>query len=147
MEFYTKAFFVALAAVVAYGMTLVLQPFAGSMAWAIFLAFLLFPLHRWLTRKFRGKAGMSAGVITGLTPFALLTPLTFLAFEFINQARALVQFVRGSDFKLDGSILIRHGLRILRLVVVGGKGKRNQDRRPAGSFDFRDSRRTRATDD
>ena len=107
MEFYTKAFFVALAAVVAYGMTLVLQPFAGSMAWAIFLAFLLFPLHRWLTRKFRGKAGMSAGVITGLTPFALLTPLTFLAFEFINQARALVQFVRGSDFKLDGSILIR----------------------------------------
>jgi predicted PurR-regulated permease PerM len=77
------------------------------MAWAIFLAFLLFPLHRWLTRRFRGKAGMSAGVITGLTPFALLTPLTLLAFEFVDQARALVQFVRGSDFKLDGSILLR----------------------------------------
>ncbi len=39
----------------AYGLALVLQPFAGSMAWAIFLAFLLYPLHRWLTRKARGK--------------------------------------------------------------------------------------------
>ena len=50
---------------------------------------------------------MSAGLITGLTPFALLTPLTLLAFEFVDQARALVQYVRGSDFKLDGSILLR----------------------------------------
>ena len=41
MEFYTKAFFVALAVVVGYGMLLILQPFAGAMAWAIFLAFLL----------------------------------------------------------------------------------------------------------
>ena len=93
MEFYTKAFFVALAVLVGYGMLLVLQPFAGSMAWAIFLAFLLFPLHRWLTRKLRGKPGVSAGIITGLTPFALLTPLTLLAFEFVDQARALVHYV------------------------------------------------------
>ncbi|HEU5136851.1 MAG TPA: AI-2E family transporter [Steroidobacteraceae bacterium] len=107
MEFYSKAFFVALAVLVAYGMLLVLQPFAGAMAWAIFLAFLLHPLHRWLTRKLRGKPGTSAGLITGLTPFALLTPLILLAFEFADQARALVQYVRGSNFKLDGSTLLR----------------------------------------
>jgi len=107
MEFYTKAFFVVLAALVAYGMVLVLQPFAGSMAWAIFLAFMLYPSHRWLTRKLRGKSGVSAGLITGLTPFALLTPLTFLALQFVDQARALVHYVRGSDFKLDGSILMQ----------------------------------------
>ena len=63
MEFYTKAFFVALTALVAYGMLLVLTPFAGSMAWAIFLAFMLFPLHRWMTRKLGGRAGTSAGII------------------------------------------------------------------------------------
>jgi predicted PurR-regulated permease PerM len=77
------------------------------MAWAIFLAFLLIPLHRWLTRKLRGKEGVSAGLITGLTPFALLTPLTLLGFQFVDQARGLVQYVRGSNFKLDGSILMR----------------------------------------
>ena len=105
MEFYTKAFFVALAALVGYGLLLVLQPFAGSMAWAIFLAFLLYPVHLWLTRKLRGRAGYSAGILTGLTPFALLTPLTFLGIVFANQARALVEYIQQSNFRLDGSTL------------------------------------------
>ena len=74
MEFYTKAFFVGLAICVGYLLLLVLQPFAGSMAWAIFLAFILLPLHGWLTRKLKDRPGTSAGLITGLTPFALLTP-------------------------------------------------------------------------
>ena len=38
MEFYTKAFFVGLAILVGYLLMLVLQPFAGSMAWAIFVS-------------------------------------------------------------------------------------------------------------
>jgi hypothetical protein len=37
VEFYQKAFFIVLAALVGYGLLLVIQPFAGSMAWAIFL--------------------------------------------------------------------------------------------------------------
>ena len=59
MEFYTKAFFVALAILVGYVLLLVLQPFAGSMAWAIFLAFILYPLHRWLTRKLGNRPGLA----------------------------------------------------------------------------------------
>jgi predicted PurR-regulated permease PerM len=105
VEFYTKAFFVALAALVAYGLLLVLTPFAGSMTWAIFLAFMLYPLHLWMTRKFRGRAGLSAGIITGLTPFALLTPLTLLGIEFVRQARALMDFVRDKNFQLDENML------------------------------------------
>ncbi|HEV7607104.1 MAG TPA: AI-2E family transporter [Steroidobacteraceae bacterium] len=105
MEFYTKAFFVVLAALVAYGLLMVLQPFAGSMAWAIFLAFLLYPAHVWLTRKFGNRAGWSAGLLTGLTPFALLIPLTFLGSVFASQARALVAFIQEKDFKLDGTTL------------------------------------------
>jgi len=105
MEFYQKAFFVVLAAVVAYGLLLVLQPFAGSLTWAIFLAFILHPVHRWLTRKFRGRAGASAGLLTALTPFALLIPLTFLAIVFANQAKALVAYIKESDFHFDGAML------------------------------------------
>jgi len=106
VEFYTKAFFVVLAAFVGYFLLRVLQPFAGALTWAIFLAFLLVPSHTWLTRKLRGRASWSAGIITGLTPFALLTPLAFLALTFANQARALVAFVQHSDFRLDGSTLV-----------------------------------------
>lgn len=107
VEFYTKAFFVALAVFVGYLLLLVLTPFAGSMAWAVFLAFILHPLHHWLTRKLKGRAGYSAGILTGLTPFVLLTPLTFLGITFANQARALVEYLRNKDLRLDGSMLLR----------------------------------------
>ena len=80
MEFYQKAFFVVLTALVAYGLLLVFQPFAGSLTWAIFLAFILHPVHRWMTRKLGGRAGVSAGILTALTPFALLVPLAFLGY-------------------------------------------------------------------
>jgi len=107
VEFYTKAFFVALAVFVGYLLLLVLQPFAGSMAWAIFLAFILQPFHRWLTRKLGNRPGTSAGLITGLTPFALLTPLTLLGLAFANQARSLVAYLQTRDFRLDGSLLLQ----------------------------------------
>jgi predicted PurR-regulated permease PerM len=106
MEFYQKAFFVALALLIGYGLLLVLQPFAGSMAWAIFLAFILHPLHTWLTRKLHGRAGWSAGILTALAPFALLVPLALLGATFARQARALVVYIQQSEFRLDGSTLM-----------------------------------------
>jgi predicted PurR-regulated permease PerM len=105
MEFYQKAFFVVLAALVGYGLLLVLQPFAGALTWAIFLAFILHPAHRWLIRKFQGREGISAGLLTALTPFALLIPLTFLGITFANQARALVAYIKESNFHFDGTTL------------------------------------------
>jgi predicted PurR-regulated permease PerM len=115
VEFYTKAFFVGLAVFVGYLLLLVLQPFAGSMAWAIFLAFILFPLHSWLTRKLKNRPGTSAGIITGLTPFALLTPLTLLGVSFANQARALVDFLRSRNLHWDGTLLME----IEKYPVIG----------------------------
>ncbi len=103
MEFYTKAFFVALAALVLYGLLQIAHPFAGAMAWGAFLAFLLYPLHRWLTRRLKGRSGWSAGILTGLTPFALMIPLTFLVIAFGKQAQALVSYIQNSNFRLDGS--------------------------------------------
>jgi predicted PurR-regulated permease PerM len=105
VEFYSKAFFIALAAAVLYGLLLVLQPFAGSMAWAIFLAFLLAPLHGWLTRKLKGRGGWAAGILTTLTPFVLLVPLSFLALAFVDQAKGLIHYIQNSSFRLDGSTL------------------------------------------
>jgi predicted PurR-regulated permease PerM len=107
VEFYTKVFFVVLAALVAYLLLLVLQPFAGSMAWAIFLAFILAPLHNWLTRKLGNRGGAAAGIITGLSPFALLIPVTLIGVSFANQARALVGYLQDRKLHLDGSILLQ----------------------------------------
>jgi predicted PurR-regulated permease PerM len=105
MEFYQKAFFVVLAALVGYGLLLVFQPFAGSLTWAIFLAFILYPAHRWLTRKFGGRSGYSAGVLTAITPFVLLVPLAFLGVVFANQAKALIAYIKESKLHFDGATL------------------------------------------
>jgi len=107
VEFYTKAFFVVLAALIGYFLLLVLQPIGGALAWAIFLAFILYPVHIWLTRKLKGRATASAGILTGLTPFAILTPLAFLGVVFANQARALIAFVQEKDFHFDASLMAR----------------------------------------
>ena len=115
MEFYKKAFFVGLTILVGYLLLLVVQPFAGSMAWAAFLAFILLPLHSWLTRKLKNRPGTSAGIITGLTPFALLTPLTLLGVAFANQARALIDYLRSRDLHWDSTML----LEIEKYPVIG----------------------------
>jgi len=107
VEFYTKAFFVGVAILIGYILVLVLQPFAGSMAWAVFLAFILKPLHRWLTRKLGNRPGYSAGIITSLTPFVLLIPLTGLGVSFANQARGLIGYLQDRNLHLDGSILLQ----------------------------------------
>jgi predicted PurR-regulated permease PerM len=107
VEFYTKAFFVVLAAFVGYFLLLVLQPISGALAWAMFLAFILYPAHLWLTRRLKGRAGWSAGILTGVTPFAILTPLAFLGIVFANQARALIAFVQEKDLHFDATLLAR----------------------------------------
>src|SRR4030095_395770 len=77
------------------------------MAWAIFLAFILSPLQTWLTRKLSNRAGTAAGIITGLSPFALLLPLTLIGVACANQARGLVNFLQDRKLHLDGSILLQ----------------------------------------
>jgi predicted PurR-regulated permease PerM len=134
VEFYTKAFFVALAIFVGYGLMLILQPFAGSMAWAIFLAFILAPLHRWLTRKLRNQPGYSAGIITGLSPFVLLIPLTGLGISFANQARALISYLQDRKLRLDGSLL----LQLEQYPVIGPVARLAREELSVSAADLQD---------
>jgi predicted PurR-regulated permease PerM len=91
---------VVLAILAAVG--LILAPVRGAIAWAAFLAFLLLPLQRALTRRLGGRAYLAAGVLTGLAPFVLLVPLALLGLEFAQQVSALVTPLQGgSVFSLE----------------------------------------------
>jgi predicted PurR-regulated permease PerM len=54
------------------------------------LAFLLNPLHERLTTNFKGRASLSAGILTGLTPFFVMAPLAFLGVAFAQQVGRLL---------------------------------------------------------
>ncbi|GAC1331717.1 MAG: hypothetical protein NVSMB15_06370 [Steroidobacteraceae bacterium] len=99
-SFYPRVFALVVAAVLGYALTLIFVPFLGPMAWAGFLAFLLYPLNLRLRRRSLRK-GVAAGVLTFLAPITILLPLSALSIDFVAQISALMQKVQKSAAELD----------------------------------------------
>lgn len=100
-SFYQRVFALSVAAILAYAVLRISLPFADSLAWAAFLAFLLFPLNLRLRRAFRGRVGIAAGVLTILAPIVVLLPLGALSVEFVAQISALLRKLQTEAAGLD----------------------------------------------
>jgi predicted PurR-regulated permease PerM len=96
--FYRRTFLLATTAILAYLLLAVLAPLKGALGWAVVLAFLLHPLHERLSRRLKGRSVLSAGIITGLTPFLVLAPLSVLGVVFAGQVGNLIGYLRGQSF-------------------------------------------------
>jgi predicted PurR-regulated permease PerM len=94
-NFYRRCFQIAIAALLGYALFKMLDPLLRTVTWAVVLAFSLYPLHEWLTRKLRGRSALSASIITALTPFFVVAPLAVLGVAFAGQVARLVTYVRG----------------------------------------------------
>jgi predicted PurR-regulated permease PerM len=99
-SFYPRIFALVVAAVLGYALVLIFAPFIGPMAWAAFLAFLLYPVNQRLRRRFSG-GGIAAGVLTLLAPIVILLPLSALSIDFVAQISALMQKLQKSAAELD----------------------------------------------
>jgi predicted PurR-regulated permease PerM len=93
-RFYRRCFLIGTVLVLGYLLLQFLEPFWAPLGWAAILAFLLHPLHLWLTRKLRGRAGYSAGIITGLTPFLIIGPIVSFGIVFARQVALLIDYLR-----------------------------------------------------
>jgi predicted PurR-regulated permease PerM len=92
--FYSRTFALLTLALLAYLLFQILQPFFAPIAWALFIAFLVYPLHRWLTGRLRGRAGWSAALLTAATVVILVGPLTALGAAFASQAAELLRYAQ-----------------------------------------------------
>ena len=99
-SFYPRIFALVVAAALGYALILIFIPFIAPMAWAAFLAFLLYPLNQRLRRRFSG-GGIAAGVLTLLAPIVILLPLSALSIDFVAQISALMQKLQKSAAELD----------------------------------------------
>jgi predicted PurR-regulated permease PerM len=99
-SFYPRIFALVVAAILGYALILIFAPFIGPMAWAAFLAFLLYPLNLRLRRRLSGS-GIAAGVLTLLAPIVILLPLSAISIDFVAQASALMQKLQKSAAELD----------------------------------------------
>ncbi len=95
-RFYARSF--ALAATIALGIAFyrIIEPFLGPITWAIFLAFLLHPLHIRLTKRLKGRRHISAFALTILTLVVFLGPLTALSAAFASQVGQLLQYAQNT---------------------------------------------------
>jgi predicted PurR-regulated permease PerM len=100
-SFYPRVFALVVAAVLGYALFRVIEPFALSMTWAAFLAFLMFPLSLRLRRRLRGSKSLTSALLTVLAPIVILMPLSALSFEFAAQISALLKGVQKSAADMD----------------------------------------------
>lgn len=105
MDLYTKGFVIVVAALFALALYWMLAPLWGAFAWGICLAFLLAPLHRWLMRRLKGRAGLSAGIITVLVPAVLAGPVVSFGLAFTNQVTDLLARLQKQPLRFDAGLL------------------------------------------
>lgn len=106
-RFYTRCFVIGAIVVLGWLLVQFLEPFWAPLGWAAILAFLLYPLHKKLTKKLRNKAGYSAGIITGLTPFFIILPIVGFGIVFAQQVTLLIEYLRERQFGDYHAILSR----------------------------------------
>ncbi|GAC1453425.1 MAG: AI-2E family transporter [Steroidobacteraceae bacterium] len=114
--FYRRCFQLAAAALLGYLLFEVVRPLRGMLGWAVVLAFILHPLHERLTRRLKGRRALSAGILTGLTPFFVLAPLAVLGVVFAGQVARAVEYLRAHTF-LSYPELVE---RLAGLPLIGG---------------------------
>jgi predicted PurR-regulated permease PerM len=93
-RFYARSFALAVTAGLGVAFYRIIEPFLGPLTWAIFLAFLVYPLHVRLTRKLRGRAQLSAFALTAFVLILFVGPLTALSAAFAAQVGELLEFAQ-----------------------------------------------------
>jgi predicted PurR-regulated permease PerM len=101
-SFYRRTFVLVTVVVLGWALFATLGPLWSTIGWAAVLAFLLTPLHERLTARLKGRASLSAGILTCLTPFFVIAPLAFVGTVFARQVASLLTNLSQSNLSYDG---------------------------------------------
>jgi predicted PurR-regulated permease PerM len=127
-SFYRRTFFIATLVILGWALLSILQPLWTALGWAAVLAFLLNPLHERLTAKFKGRAPLSAGILTGLTPFFVMAPIAFLGVVFARQVANILSDMSKSTLTYPDLLE-----RLDTIPVIGGAVRWMRDTAPVSA--------------
>jgi predicted PurR-regulated permease PerM len=120
-SFYRQIFVVVTVAILGWALWSIFEPLWTTIGWAAVLAFLLHPLHERLTTRFKGRASLSAGLLTALTPFFVMAPIAFLGVVFARQVANILSNMSKSTLtypdilaRLDTTPVIGSAVRWIR---------------------------------
>jgi predicted PurR-regulated permease PerM len=89
-RFSLRAFSVLFTLLLLYLLWLIFRPFVSPILWATLLAFMLFPANAALRRRFHGRRGSAALVLTLAVFLGVVLPMIFLGMLFAKQAGDLL---------------------------------------------------------
>jgi predicted PurR-regulated permease PerM len=115
-RFYRRCFLIGTVIVLGWVLAQFLEPFWAPLGWAAILAFLLYPLHIWLSKKLGGRIGYSAGILTGLTPFLIIAPLVSFGVVFARQVALLIDYLRERQLATSYPALLE---KVEQVPIVG----------------------------
>lgn len=96
IELQRKVFlFLLLAVTLAFGW--ILLPFYGAVFWAVILALLFAPLHRWLLQRMPGRRNLAALAALGVCLVIAILPVTLIAVSLVQEASSIFQRAREGD--------------------------------------------------
>jgi predicted PurR-regulated permease PerM len=88
--FASRIFGLVFVGLLAYALVLILKPFLGPALWAFLIAFLLFPLNRWLRARMRGRKGLAALTLTAAVILGIVIPASIVSIAFVRQGSDLL---------------------------------------------------------
>jgi predicted PurR-regulated permease PerM len=100
--FYRGAFALVALGLLGYLLLRLLAPLAGALMGATVLAFLLYPVQVRLSRALKHRRELAAGLITVLTPFVIIAPLSILALVFARQVGSLISSFKQGTLSIPG---------------------------------------------
>ncbi len=115
-RFSTRAFGLAVAAILAYLLFQIFEPFFAPIYWAFLLAFMLFPVNRQVRRLVKGRNGLAAALTTLGVTLGIVVPAAVGMVAFARQAVEL----GGRLSALAQRYQIGGVEDVLKLPVVGG---------------------------
>jgi predicted PurR-regulated permease PerM len=77
---------VAVTAILLYLCWQLVRPFLGSIAWALALAIVARPLHRWMARRMEKRPGLAAGLTVALIAIVIVAPAVFVGQQLVKEA-------------------------------------------------------------
>src|SRR3954468_14543576 len=92
--FYARTFTLVALLILGFLLYEILLPFFSPIAWALFIAFLILPIHEWLAAKLGGRRKLSAALLTLATIAILVGPIAGLGAGFGAQAGELLRYVQ-----------------------------------------------------
>jgi predicted PurR-regulated permease PerM len=130
--FYRHTFVIATLLILGWLLWSILEPLWSTIGWAAVLAFLLHPLHERLTKKFKNRGSLSAGLLTALAPFCIIAPIAFLGVVFARQVANILSAMSKSTLTYPDLLA-----RLDTTPVIGGAVRWVRDTAPVSGEQIR----------